>query len=125
MSKCADEKEFILKFIEVYQCLPALWNVKLEAYFNRDEKAKQYEILLEVYKEQYPNATVEDVKKRINVLRTSFRREKQRLAELSKSGAGYADSLEPNLFYYNEMLFLSDIDNPCSSKSTTESKVSE
>ncbi|XP_017463108.1 PREDICTED: uncharacterized protein LOC108356512, partial [Rhagoletis zephyria] len=119
MDKCADEKKFILRFIENYECLEALWNIKLEAYTNREEKRKQYEIPLDIYKEQYPNATVEDVKRKINVLRTNFRREKQRLAECSKSGAGADDSLEPNLFYFNEMQFLTDVETPCTSKSTT------
>lgn len=63
MDKCADEQKFLINFIERYQCLEALWNTKLDAYSNRDEKRKQYEILLELFKEQYPNGTVEDVKK--------------------------------------------------------------
>ncbi|XP_054747168.1 uncharacterized protein LOC129252984 [Anastrepha obliqua] len=122
MDKCTEDKQFILKFIENYQCLPALWNAKVEAYCDREEKAKQYEILLEIYKERYPSATVEDVKKKINVLRTNLQREKQRLAEISRSGAGSEESLETNLFYYDEMEFLSDMETPCSSKSSTGSK---
>ncbi|XP_067627004.1 uncharacterized protein [Eurosta solidaginis] len=96
--------------------LPALWNVMLEEYSNRDERAKQYETLLEFYKKRYPNATVDNVKRKINTLRSNFRREKQRLAKSSRSGAASDDSQEPSLFYYYEMQFLNDMDTPCSSK---------
>lgn len=121
MDKCADEKKFILEFIERYECLQALWNVKVDAYSNREEKRKQYEILLEFFKEQYPNATVADVKKRINILRTNFRREKQRLAECSRSGAGAEECVDSNLFYFQEMQFLNDVELACTSKSTVVS----
>lgn len=123
MDKCADEQKFLLNLIETYHSLPALWNVKCEAYSNREEKKKQYDILLGVYIEQYPTATVEDVKKKLNVLRTNFRRERARLARLAKSGAGVDDSSDSQLFYYKQLEFINDVEIPCTSKSTTVSKV--
>ena len=43
------KKKIILELISKYQCLPALWIVKLGEYSNREEKRKQYEILFQFY----------------------------------------------------------------------------
>ena len=113
-----DEKTFIIEFIEKYRSLPALWDVKNESYSDRFLREQQYEILLEKYKEKYPNADKKEVAKKINSLRTSYRRELKRMKDLEESGAVLVDSLEPSLYFFDAIKFLSNIDTRSSSMST-------
>ena len=108
------EKGFILEFIEVYRSLPALWDVKCKDYCNRSKKGEQYEVLIEKYRENYPDAEKQDVIKKINSLRTNFRKELNRIRNAEKSGAG-ADDVEPTLWYFEEMRFLVTQEIPTSS----------
>ncbi|XP_067637736.1 uncharacterized protein [Eurosta solidaginis] len=91
-----NEQKFTLEFIEIYQGLPALWDVNSVDYSDREYKNIQYQILLEKYKERYPHANINDVKKKINCLRTNYRRDIRR-------GPPYA------LFYFDKMNFLNGI----------------
>ncbi|XP_067637739.1 uncharacterized protein [Eurosta solidaginis] len=94
-----NEQKFTLEFIEIYQGLPALWDVNSVDYSDREYKNIQYQILLEKYKERYPHANINDVKKKINCLRTNYRRDIRR-------GPPYA------LFYFDKMNFLNGIQEP-------------
>lgn len=71
----AEERTFILEFINLYKSLPALWDAKCREYMNKRLKSNSYNLLLDKYREVHPEATVEDVKKKINILRTNYRRE--------------------------------------------------
>jgi hypothetical protein len=44
-----------------------LWDGSLKIYSNKDKKQQAYEELLVILKERNPNATVQDVKKKVNV----------------------------------------------------------
>lgn len=99
------EKEFIAEFIEVYRGLPALWDVKCKDYTNRAKKGKQYDVLIEKYREKYPDAEKQEVVKKVNSLRTNFRKELKRIRDADRSGAG-AEDVEPTLWYFDEMKFL-------------------
>lgn len=107
-----EEKQFFLEFIEFYQTFPALWDTFSKDYCDRKLKNDQYTILLEKYKEWDPEATQEDMKKKINTLRTNYRREVKRLSQQNKSGAGAEDSTEPNLYYFKAMDFLRSCETP-------------
>ncbi|XP_053951078.1 uncharacterized protein LOC128858656 isoform X6 [Anastrepha ludens] len=74
LQKLTDEQKFIIELIELYRSLPALWNINYNYYNDRESKDIQYKVLLEKYKERYPHADKEEVKKKINTLRTNFRR---------------------------------------------------
>jgi nitrogen fixation-related uncharacterized protein len=69
-------KEILLWNVSTYIELPTLWNVKSKQYHDRDKKNSAYQTLLVKYKEMYPDAT-KDVKKKINSLRTNYRKEPQ------------------------------------------------
>ena len=58
------KKEFIVEFIEVYRFLPALWDVKCKDYSNRAKKGEQYDVLIEKYRENYPDAEKQEVVKK-------------------------------------------------------------
>jgi len=75
MSTKMEERSFMIECINLYRDLPALWNVKSKDYSNRNKKNDSYETLVKKYKEKYPQATKEDVKKKMNALRTNWRKE--------------------------------------------------
>lgn len=54
------------------------------------------------------NITEEEVKKKINILRTSFKRENNKVKKSMLSGSGTDDLYVPTLWYYKELEFLQD-----------------
>ena len=56
-SNCDAKRRFIIELIEVYHSCSALWDSKCDSYTDRLVRNQQYDILLEKYKEKYPNAT--------------------------------------------------------------------
>lgn len=113
------ERQFIVEFIEVYRGLPALWDVKSKDYSNRDKKGEQYDVLIKKYREKYPDAEKQEVVKKINSLRTNFRKELKRIRDAEKSGAG-AEDVEPSVWYFEEMRFLQTQETPTASISTMD-----
>jgi len=65
-------------------------------------------LLLKKYKEVDEEATVEAVKKKVNSLRASYRRELQKIKRSGRSGAGVDDVYKPNIWYFHELHFLYD-----------------
>lgn len=115
-----DEKKFILEVIEVYRSLPALWDNKCKDYSNRTKKNEQYEELLQKYKERFPDADRKAMVKKINSLRTNFRKELRRIKNSERSGAGSDDVVEPTLWYFDEMKFLIDLEEATESANTLD-----
>nr|XP_014095321.2 uncharacterized protein LOC106621121 [Bactrocera oleae] len=97
-SNCDAKRRFIIELIEVYHSCSALWDSKCDSYTDRLVRNQQYDILLEKYKEKYPNATKDDVRQKIFRLRTTFRRESKRISAFEKS----------TLYYFDAMTFLLD-----------------
>lgn len=100
------KRNFTLQFIRLYHSLPALWNWQSKDYTNRVKKNEQYNILLQKYREQYPDADKQQVINRINSLRTNFRKELKRIRDWEQNGD--LEDAEPKLWYYQEMKFLED-----------------
>ncbi|XP_018374758.1 PREDICTED: uncharacterized protein LOC108768719 [Trachymyrmex cornetzi] len=102
------EKVFILRCIKVYKSLPALWDIKSKDYHNRQKKNAAYAILINKYREKYPNATRKHIIRKFSVLRTSFRKELKRINDAKRNGT---DVKKPTLWYFEEMRFLQEIQN--------------
>lgn len=103
------ERNFILDCIRVYKALPCLWKVKSKEYRDRQKKNDAYGILVNKFRERYPEADREFVKKKINSLRTNYRKELKKIAELKKSNADpMYDVHESSLWYFTELSFLRD-----------------
>ena len=105
-----EDRNFILVWIQVYRELPALWKVKSKEYNDRNKKNEAYEILLAKYRERYPHATKEDAKKKINSLRTNYRKELKKAQDSIRSGVvGIIDEIyESSLWYFEALNFLQD-----------------
>ena len=109
------EKVFILEFIDVYRGLPALWDVQCKDYTNRAQKRTQYGVLIEKYRERYPDAEKEDVVKKVNSLRTNFRKELRRIRDAHNSGA---EEVQSTLYYFDKLRFLIAQEPPSASMSS-------
>ncbi|KAK4320874.1 hypothetical protein Pmani_008314 [Petrolisthes manimaculis] len=116
--KKESERKMMMEIIDVYRSLSALWKIKSDEYSDREKKADAYKILYGKYKEHYPNATLEEMKKKINTLRTNFRAELRKVERSEKSGAGTEDIHVPRLWYFDAMLFLRDQETPAPSTSS-------
>lgn len=115
-SKNAD-RQFMLEFMEVYHSLPALWDIKCKDCTNRGKKNEQYDVLIEKYRENFPDADKQEVIKKVNSLRTNFRKELKMIRDAEKSGVG-AEDVEPSLWYSEEMRFLQNLETPTTSMNT-------
>lgn len=103
----------IMDFIDVYRRLPSLWHNKYEGYRSRDMKLKAYLVLLDKYREIDPVATVATVKKKINILRTNYRKEAAKVKTLGKSA-------RPTMLF-SALSFLSTMKMPADSIELSDS----
>ncbi|XP_046808401.1 uncharacterized protein LOC124420227 [Lucilia cuprina] len=111
------------QFIDVYKSLPSLWKVKSKDYSNRMIKNRDYNVLVEKLKEKYPDATKEMAVKKINVMRTSYRRELKKQRASLKSGAGADDEYVPTLWYFDHLSFLNDQEEFITGRTTMEDEI--
>lgn len=75
-----NKPQFITSFIELYRSFPCLWKVKDDSYHNRRLKDDAYAKLLEYYQTAVPSATIDTVKRKINNLKSSFRKELKKVS---------------------------------------------
>lgn len=99
---------FWTEFIDLYKSYPCLWMIKSKEYSNRDAKTAAYNVLIEKMKEKNERANRETVTKKINSMRSSFRKEMKKVTASRKSGAAADDIYHPRLWYYHLLLFLQD-----------------
>ena len=98
-------KKRLREFIELYKSQPAAWKIGSDLYKNDYEKMESWNILLDKYREIDPDATIKTVKKKINSLRSNYRRELNKIKSSEKTGQYY----ETTLWYFDLMDFLNDV----------------
>jgi hypothetical protein len=101
-------RKLLLEFIEQYCSLPCLWKIKSREYSDRIKKDKAYGQLLAKLKEVDGNATRESAKKKIDSLRAGYRRELKKVNRPKGTGTGSEGVYIPNLWYFDDLSFLSD-----------------
>lgn len=101
-------KEFILEFIQCFKENSCLWKYTSTDYKNKNVKSVTYNKLLEINRKYDPNCNVAEVKKKIQSLRASYRKEKNKVQKSVKTGSGADEVYTPKLWYYKELDFLSD-----------------
>lgn len=97
MAKRNKDSEFIIEILQLYCQHTALWKVKSTEYSDRNLKNEAYKVLTEKYKEVDPSADKETVKKKINSLKTNYRKELKKVEASKKSGTGPDDIYVPPL----------------------------
>lgn len=101
-------KDNLLQFIEEFRKHECVWKVKSKDYHNREKKEAAHRSLLLVVKGFDSTATKSDVLKKINNIRSAFRKEQRKVTVSQRSGSGTDDIYVPKLWYYRELLFLID-----------------
>lgn len=84
-----------------------------------------YEVLLRKMKEVDPSADISKMQKKINNLRTVFRKELKKSGVFSCIGKWYTDNIYvPKLWYYEKLMFLKDQEQPYGATSSSIDTVS-
>lgn len=118
-------REFYLEFFELLREQVAIWHSKSEKYKDRKEKQKAWEKLTEKWKEVDKNATIELVKRKYHGIRSSYRRELQKIRKSERSGAGSEDVYVPTLWYFENLNFLLDQETQLEGISTMDDSFEE
>lgn len=111
----------LIEFIELFEEQQPLWKTKHKDYFNNVKRTVCYDVLLEKMKEIDSSADLNKVKKKINNLRTVFRKELKKLNDSLVSGRGADEVYEPKLSYFKNLMFLKDQEIPHEGMSSTSS----
>ncbi|PIO06907.1 hypothetical protein AB205_0010390 [Aquarana catesbeiana] len=102
------DPEFMGQFIDRYRDMRNLWEVKNPLYQNKPARKASLEKLLQFVKRQVLDADIKFVDKKIGSLRSTYRKELNKVQASMKSGAAAKDVYLPSLWYYNRMRFLED-----------------
>ncbi|XP_036338297.1 uncharacterized protein LOC118748100 [Rhagoletis pomonella] len=102
MTGAEENRHFLRAFIHTYRDLPVLWDTSLRDYTNRDKRAEAYEQLVPIYRYLKRDANVEDVKKKINTLRTNYRKELKVVESARRNGTVH----HPRCWTFHELDFL-------------------
>lgn len=110
-------KSFWKDFIELYRQNSCLWDVKSKDYTNKLKKNESYGILLRKLRDSIPDATIDTLKKKINNIRTSFRRELKKVKESKLPGNNCDTVYEPVLWYFPLLYFIAQSEEERKEKS--------
>lgn len=94
----------MIEFIELYKSHPCLWLIKSKEYSDRHLKTAAYDQLVEKLKEVDPQSNREAVAKKINCIRSCYRKERKKV--VSSELSGVEDVYVSRLWYYNLLNFL-------------------
>ncbi|XP_044268020.1 uncharacterized protein LOC123013520 [Tribolium madens] len=101
-------KVFLKEFIDLYKSHPALWQIKNKDYRNREKKAAAYEVLINKCREVEPDCDKDTVVKKINSLRTCYRKEFKKVQRSLKAGATGEEVYKPKLWYFDLLSFINE-----------------
>ncbi|CAH2088490.1 unnamed protein product [Euphydryas editha] len=90
----ATDEQYLSVFIKTWETYPELWNTSCKAYRDIIKKNNALDKLLDIYKQIKPNSTRQDVTKKINPLRTKFRKELKKIHKSKLSGKGNISNLQ-------------------------------
>lgn len=112
MAISREERIFWGEFIDIYKEHPCIWKVKSSEYSDKNKKGAAYDVLVRKLKEKDDSATRDTVTKKINNLRSAFRKEHKKVISSLRSGTSADDVYQPSLWYYEQLLFLQDQEIP-------------
>jgi hypothetical protein len=97
-SRCFD------KVLQEYREFPVLWQVRSADYSNRAKRDEAWDLLVQFTREEIPDADLCFVKKRVDSIRASFRKELRRVRDSSiiTAAATCFDELIPDTEMYEQ-----------------------
>lgn len=104
----SDDEAFWREFFQLYKEHPCLWQIKSKEYLDKHKKNEAYEKLTEKLMEHYPDATPDLVKKKINIYRSTLRKEVKKVEASMRFASGTDDVYTPSWTYYEDLVFLKD-----------------
>ncbi|XP_077113969.1 uncharacterized protein LOC143769377 [Ranitomeya variabilis] len=120
-------EEFIRELIDMYRSLPCLWQIKSADYSNRNKKREAFAKLVALFKQHNPSEKVDEtvVRKKIQGLRTVYKKELNKVVKSKKSGAGTDEVYVPSLWYFDLLGFTRDQELPRTMSSTMRQTLDE
>jgi hypothetical protein len=93
--------------------------------FQQDKGDEAWDLLVQLTREKIPEADLCFVKKKVDSIRASFRKELRRVRDSKRSGLSADDVYKPTLWYFDLLLFTADQDIPRKSKSNLEEETED
>ena len=104
-------REHVIRLVDFYRELPALWNVRHKDHKNKHFLQLGYEQLELKMQETIPEITCDQIKKKIHTLHNQLNREYKLFRESNRSGAGVDDVYKPKLWCFDILKFIKENDN--------------
>lgn len=117
------DKTFVADFIDEYKNHPALWNIKSVISKNKHLRNKGIEALVLKCKERIPEADDSFVKKKINNLRTAYKRELAKVRASKRTGSSADEIYTPTLWYFDLLSFTMEYETGREGISSTDDSV--
>ncbi|KAG5871353.1 hypothetical protein JTB14_019750 [Gonioctena quinquepunctata] len=105
-------EEFLRNFIETYESLPELWNSSLDIYINKTKRNAALNKMLVIYKKLKPEAKLPDVRRKINTLRSNYRKELKKIDTSKRSEIGTDEVYQPSSWVSYALQFLHKWEQP-------------
>ncbi|KAK9299270.1 hypothetical protein QLX08_007633 [Tetragonisca angustula] len=100
--------DFLAEFIHLYRSFPCLWQVRYKGYKDRLLRNRAYDALVQKLREVNPVADRETVIRKINTLRTAFRREYKKVRSSQKMVHNPRQRYRSSLWYYDILKFVAE-----------------
>ncbi|GLV42910.1 uncharacterized protein CBL_08547 [Carabus blaptoides fortunei] len=104
-------REQVQYLIDLYKCKPCLYAVKTVNYKNKHARNAAWNEIYTSLKDVRPATTINEIKNKINSLRTNFSAEYRKIIKSKNSGAGTDELYTTSLWYFDELYFILDLIN--------------
>ncbi|XP_075985516.1 uncharacterized protein LOC142982728 [Anticarsia gemmatalis] len=98
------ERDFVILLLKLYRENSLLWDTTKDDYTNKYRRHVALNNICNALKVYRPNYTVQELKRKLNILRTNFNKERNKIEK--RKAESVEGEAEPILWYYNEMTFL-------------------
>lgn len=99
-------QEEVEVLIEEYRKRAILYHVKDPLYHNRTKKEIAWQQIKEIMQKMKPKCTVDQLKSKINGLRSHFSNELSKVKDSQRSGSGTSDVYVPSVWWFQKLQFL-------------------
>ncbi|KXJ68663.1 hypothetical protein RP20_CCG002246 [Aedes albopictus] len=107
-SKCVWSKDAVMALITSWSSKEHLYNTKHDLYKNKHARQHALSEICESLQAIMPGINIDDVKNKINNLRSQYSRELTKHRTSARSGTGTDEMYESSAYWYPHMTFLKD-----------------